>query len=443
MQSGRKHTFGYDRTEVSAGIVHFGVGNFHRAHLEYYTNLLLEDASQKEWGVFGAMIMPSDKALFEALKADDGIYELSVCYPDGKQDVYEIGSLTDLAWGEQTPEKIIEKIASEQTKIITLTITEGGYSVDYDKPKTVFHYIAEGLLLRKKANLPITILSCDNLQHNGDTARKAFMGYFEKKYPELVEWVSANVTFPNSMVDRITPATKSGKITDVRCEDFIQWVVEDKFAAGRPAWEKVGVQFTDDVSPYETIKLSLLNASHSLLSYPSYLEDFRKVDDVLSDPRYRTLIKKFMDVDVTPYMPAPDGVDLEEYKETLLRRFSNAAISDQVSRLCGDGIAKFKVYIVPTLEKMIADGRNTAIEAFLIASYYKYLCGKRTESGEEIVVDEPHMEESDRQIIAEGSARHFLELSPFAQLHLERCEEFIGNYDRFCKMNVSDAIKMI
>jgi len=443
MQSGRKHTFGYDRAEVKAGIVHFGVGNFHRAHLEYYTNLLLEDPTQSEWGVFGAMIMPSDGALFEALKADEGKYELSVCCPDGKQDVYEIGSLIGLSWGEKTPEEIINKIAAEQTRIITLTITEGGYSVDYDNPKTVFHYIAEGLLLRKKANLPITILSCDNLQHNGNTARNAFMAYFEKKYPELVEWASANVTFPNSMVDRITPATKSGKITDVHCEDFIQWVVEDKFAAGRPAWEKVGVQFTDDVTPYETIKLSLLNASHSLLSYPSYLEGFRKVDDVLADPRYRSLIKKFMDVDVTPFMPAPDGVDLGEYKEILIRRFSNAAISDQVSRLCGDGIAKFKVYIVPTLSKMLANSKDTAIEAFLIASYYNYLCSARTESGEEILIDEPHMGEGDRQIISNATPKQFLTLSPFAELHLERYPEFMKDYKRFCEMSVADALKQL
>lgn len=441
MQSGRRHTFGYDRTAVTSGIVHFGVGNFHRAHLEYYTNLLLEDPSQSQWGVFGAMIMPSDKALFEALKADEGKYELTVCYPDGKQDIYEIGSLVNLSWGEKTPEEIINKIASEQTKIITLTITEGGYSVDYDNPKTVFHYVAEGLLLRKKANLPITILSCDNLQHNGDTACKAFTSYFEKKYPELLEWVKDNVTFPNSMVDRITPATKSGKITDVHCEDFIQWVVEDKFAAGRPAWEKVGVQFTDDVTPYETIKLSLLNAAHSLLAYPSYLEGYRKVDEVLADPRYRALIKKFMDNDVTAYMPAPEGVNLGEYKDTLIRRFSNAAISDQVSRLCGDGIAKFKVFIIPTLSKMVADGKNTAIEAFLIASYYKYLCSKRTESGEEIIVDEPHMEEKDRQIIAEGSASGFLKLSPFDSLELEKNQAFMKYYERFCNQTVAQVLK--
>ena len=341
--------YNYDRTGVKAGIVHFGVGNFHRAHLEYYTNLLLEDPSQRQWGVFGAMIMPSDGKLYNALKEDAGVYDLTVCAPSGDRTIYRIGSLVELCWGEEDPERIIRQVGSEETAIITLTITEGGYKVNPDQEWSVFRYVAEGLRLRMAKGLPVTILSCDNLQHNGDTARKAFMSYFESLYPDVALWARENVTFPNSMVDRITPATKSGKITDVCCEDFIQWVVEDKFIAGRPRWEDVGVQFTDDVTPYENMKLSLLNASHTLLSYPSYLEGFRKVDAVLADERYRRLIRDFMDKDVTPYVPAPLGVDLQDYKDTLIRRFSNAAISDQVSRLCGDGAAKFEVYVVPNL----------------------------------------------------------------------------------------------
>ena len=436
-------TFNYNRAEIKAGIVHFGVGNFHRAHLEAYTNQLLEDASQKGWGVFGAMIMPSDGKLYNALKEDNGIYRLTACCPNGDQDVTMIGSLVELAWGEENPEPIIAKIASEDIKIISLTITEGGYTVDFDNRHSVFWYVAEGLKRRMEKDLPVTILSCDNMQMNGNTAKASFMSYFEVKYPEVAEWAKTKVTFPNSMVDRITPATKSGKITDVNCEDFIQWVVEDNFIAGRPAWEKVGVTFTDDVKPYETMKLSLLNASHTLLSYPSYMDGFRKVDEVHADERYRSMIKLFMDRDVTPYVPAPAGVNLEAYKDKLIQRFSNKAISDQVSRLCGDGLAKFAVYVVPVLGKMLADGKDISIEAFLIASYCKYLMGGKTEAGEVIEIFEPHITADDKNILAANSHVEFLKVSPFAVLKLEQYPAFMEKYEQFYAMSIADGLKVL
>ena len=432
----------YDRKSITPGIVHFGVGNFHRAHLEYYTNRLLEDEDQRCWGISGAMILPGDERLFKALKADDGIYDLTVCSPDGRQEVYRICSLVELNWGLENPSAIIDRIAASSTRIVTLTITEGGYKVNPDNPG-VFRYVAEALLKRKAAGLPLTILSCDNLQHNGDTARKAFLGYFDSAYPELSDWARENVTFPNSMVDRITPATREGKITDVHCEDFIQWVVEDKFAAGRPAWERVGVQFTDDVTPYETMKLSLLNASHTLLSYPSYLEGFRKVDEVLADERYRKLLKTFMDRDVTPFVPAPAGIDLEAYKKKLLERFSNAAISDQVSRLCSDGIAKFEVYVVPTLSKMLAAGMDTSIEAFLLASYYKYLVKARTEAGEPIDICEPHLGHDDAALLPNCTPEEFLRLSPFAQLKLWDNLEFFKKYLSFIPLSIARGLEIL
>ena len=436
-------TYKYDRESINAGIVHFGVGNFHRAHLQYYTNLLLEDSSQHGWGVFGAMIMPSDAKLYNALKDNAGIYDLTTCSPAGEKETYRIGSLVGLALGSEEPGAIIDRIASPDTKIITLTITEGGYRFDPEQKGSVFWYVAEGLLKRMEAGLPVTILSCDNLQHNGDTASAAFSAYFKARYPELARWAEENVTYPNSMVDRITPATKSGNITDVCCEDFIQWVIEDRFAAGRPSWEKVGVQFTDDVTPYENMKLSLLNASHSLLCYPAYLEGYRKVDAVLADSRYRSLIKAFMDIDATPYVPAPSGIDIEDYKKTLLRRFSNSAISDQVARLCGDGAAKFEVYIVPTLRKMLRDGKDTSRLAFLIASYAKYLMSCKTEAGEDIEIHEPHLTDADRAVIASGDFHMFPGLSPFEGLELRNDAGFMEKYDFFCSCGVAEGLRLL
>lgn len=436
-------TYNYDRKDISAGIVHFGVGNFHRAHLEYYTNILLEDPSQHGWGVYGAMIMPSDERLYRALREDSGIYDLTVCSPSGKKVTHRIGSLVGLALGAEDPQAIIGKIASPDTKIISLTITEGGYKFDPGQKNSVFWYVAEGLSQRMAAGLPITILSCDNLQHNGDTAAAAFSAYFALKYPALAVWAEENVTYPNSMVDRITPATKSGKITDVRCEDFIQWVIEDRFAAGRPQWEKAGVQFTDDVTPYENMKLSLLNASHTFLSYPSYLEGYRKVDAVLADSRYRRMIRKFMDEDMSPYVPAPDGIDIGAYKDTLMERFSNPSISDQVSRLCGDGAAKFAVYVVPTLSKMLRDGRDMSRMAFLIANYGKYLMSDKTETNEEIEIFEPHLTESDKRILASRDYSRFLGLSPFAALPLRGSSSFMANYEVFCHCSAADGLEIL
>lgn len=436
-------TFNYNRAEIKAGIVHFGVGNFHRAHLEAYTNLLLEDPSQRCWGVFGAMIMPTDGVLFNALKKDDGIYQLTTCSPSGEQDSMLIGSLVELAWGEIDSEPIIAKLASEEIKIISLTITEGGYKVDFNQSRSVFWYVAEGLKRRMEKDLPITILSCDNMQMNGNAARCAFMSYFEAKYPEVAAWAKKKVTFPNSMVDRITPVTKPGKVTDVCCEDFIQWVIEDNFIAGRPAWEKVGVTFTHDVTPYEIMKLSLLNASHTLLSYPAYMEGFRKVDAVMADERYRAMIKLFMNRDVTPYVPVPEDVDLEAYKDQLIERFSNKAISDQVSRLCGDGIAKFAVYVVPILKQMLQDGKDISIEAFLIAVYCKYLIGARTESGENIAISEPHITPADRKLISGGSPAEFLKISPFVSLGLDKYPVFMEKYEQFYAMQVAEGLKVL
>ena len=435
--------YNYNRNDIRHGIVHFGVGNFHRAHLEYYTNLLLENPDQQQWGVFGAMIMPSDGVLYKALKEDDGVYNLTTCAPDGENITYRIGSLINLAWGEEDPQAIISAIADPLIKIISLTITEGGYSVDLDSPKSVFWYITEGLKQRMAKNLPISILSCDNLQHNGDTAKKAFMSYFTAKSPDLARWAIDNVSFPNSMVDRITPATKSGKITDVRCEDFIQWVIEDNFKAGRPAWDKVGAQVTSDVAPYENRKLSRLNGAQSLLCYGAYLEGFRKVDEVMSDNRYKTLVRNFMDLDVTPFVPAPEGINLDVYKDTLIRRFANPAISDQVSRLCADGLARFAVYLVPTLKLMFNKGKDTIRLAFHFANYYKYLIRAVTESGESINIEEPHMTAEDKAIISGGDMREFFKLSPYKNVDFLSQKEFICNFERFVSLSVSEGLEII
>lgn len=456
----KTNDFQYNRNNVKAGILHIGVGNFHRAHEEYFTNSLLKDADQQEWGIHGAMLLPSDERLYRALKKQEGEYTLTVCGRDGKDEVFRIGSLVKLDWAMENPEAILSAIADKHIRIITLTITEGGYnmekstgefmmdnpSVQHDllaphAPKTTFGYVAEGLRRRKAAgNGPVTILSCDNLQHNGHTARKAFMSFVQAQDAELAEWMEANVTFPNSMVDRITPATRPDDIarlnrkngtTDeapVYCEDFIQWVIEDNFIAGRPAWERVGAEFTDDVTAYENMKLSLLNASHTLLSYPSFLSGYRKVDDAMHDDRIVRFVRTFMDKDITPYVPAPGNTDLELYKQTLVERFGNRSVSDQIARLCFDGISKFPVYVMPNLIKMIAEGADLTRVAYLIAAYRHYLKYMTDDNGQTFDIAEPWLTVSDKELIASSNAIDFLGLSAFQSTDLKKADSFVKLY---------------
>lgn len=462
-----KLTFsGYDRTAINSGILHIGVGNFHRAHEECYTDALLKaEPQQTEWGITGAMLMPSDEKLYNALKSQDGLYTLTVCGRDGKDTMLTIGSLVGLMWAGREPQAIIEKIAAPDTKIISMTITEGGYNIDketgkfildsdsirYDLtdpqvPSTVFGFVAKGLKQRQLNDAgPVTILTCDNLQHNGNTARKAFMSFFEAYDKELARWCEKNVTFPNSMVDRITPATLPADVerlnkangtcdeAPVYCEDFIQWVIEDNFAAGRPDWEKVGVEFTDDVTAYENMKLSLLNASHTLLSYPSFLSGYRKVDDAMHDPRIEKFVRQFMDIDITPYVPAPGNINLDDYKQTLIERFGNKAVSDQIARLCFDGLSKFPVYVVPNLIKMIADDKDLTRVAYLIAAYRHYLKYHTDDNGAEFTVAEPWMNPADRLLIDEDDPMAFLGLSAFGGANLEKSLKFTALYLDFVK----------
>lgn len=455
-------SFDYIREQVKTGIMHIGVGNFHRAHEEFYTNRLLADTTQQNWGICGVMLLPGDERLYKALKKQDNIYTLTVCGRDGKDEVYCIGSLVELIWGVENPKAVIDKIADKDIKIITMTITEGGYNIDKTSgefmlgennvkhditnprtPKTVFGFIAEGLRRRKEAgNGPITLLSCDNLQHNGNTAKKAFTTFITAQDKELAEWVEQNVAFPNSMVDRITPATRPEDVillnekngtqdeVPVYSEDFIQWVIEDNFIAGRPAWETVGVEFTDDVTAYENMKLSLLNASHTLLSYPAFLCGYRKVDEAMHDERFVHFLRTFMDKDITPYVPAPGNTDLELYKQTLIERFANRSVSDQLARLCFDGVSKYPVYVMPNLIKMIRDKADFTRVAFSMAAYRHYLKYRTDDKGVAFEINDPWLTAEDLKLIDSNDPVDFLGMSAFQSTNLKAANDFVKVYLR-------------
>lgn len=468
-------SYNYQPSTIETGILHIGVGNFHRAHQQFYINQLLEQEDQKNWGICGVSLLESDRKIVENLRRQDLEYTLTICGRNGQDEIQKIASLRELIWGIENPEAVVAKIAHPNIKIISLTITEGGYNLDKESqefnlndikikhdlqhpqnPKTVFGFIAEGLRLRKQNGVGgVTILSCDNLQHNGNTAKKAFLSFIEAQDAELAIWVTENVTFPNSMVDRITPATtdedikrlnaKSG-IEDhapVYCEDFCQWVIEDNFAAGRPALQRVGVEFTDDVTAFENMKLSLLNASHTLLSYPSFLKGYRKVDEALQDEDVVQFIRKFMDIDITPYVPAPANTDLELYKQTLIERFANTSVSDQVSRLCFDGISKFPVYIIPNLKKMLNDKKDITRIAFFVATYRHYLKYKTDDNGEVFDIAEPWITQEDLQILDSDEALDFLEFSALKSINLKAYKDFIDCYIDFVQQLKNNTAKSV
>lgn len=452
--------YGYKRENIQPGILHIGVGNFHRAHQAFYTDQLLKDDDQSRWGICGVCLLPSDENIVKNLKSQDLNYTLTVCGRNGHDEIYQIGALIELIWAIENPNAVLDKIADSAIKIITLTITEGGYNLDkvtgkfmlkdekiqHDlqnptNPTTVFGFVAEGLRRRKaKGNGSITILSCDNLQHNGNTAKNAFSAFMMAQDKELAEWANSNVTFPNSMVDRITPATqpedierlnlKSGvnDLAPVYCEDFIQWVIEDNFIAGRPNWERTGVEFTNDVSAFENMKLSLLNASHTLLSYPSLQKGYRKVDEAMQDQQLVKFVRDFMDIDITPHVPAPEKTNLETYKQTLIERFANRSVSDQLGRLCADGISKFPVYVMPNLKKMIGSGQDIKRLAFLIAAYRHYLKYKVDDKGVSFEVTEPWLSHKDELFVASDNPISFLGLSAFKSFDLEQANSFVELY---------------
>ena len=279
-------------------------------------------------------------------------------------------------------------MAAPNIKIVTLTATEGGYyfnqstgelDLNYpiirhdlenpQQPKTIFGYLAEGLKRRHKASLKaFTVLSCDNLQGNGHVAKRTLIAFCREKNAELADWVSENVSFPNSMVDRITPATGDEQRKLVRdsfgvadaypvvSETFRQWVIEDDFCNGRPELEKVGVQFTDDVAPYEKMKIRLLNASHSAMGYLGYLCGHRFIFEIAQDPQFARYIRALMDREVTPLIGTIPGVDLEDYKTSLMKRFANETIKDQALRICMDGSSKMPKFIMPSIVEQLQKG---------------------------------------------------------------------------------------
>lgn len=406
----------YDRSRVSTGVVHFGVGGFHRAHQAMYHDRLMNSGKALEWGICGVGVMPGDRAMKEALDAQDGLYTLVVKHADGTYEARVIGSIVEYLFAPDDPEAVIEKLASPETRIVSLTVTEGGYSIDQVTgdfvpsgdverdlepgavPRSAFGLIVEALARRRGRDVPpFTVMSCDNLQGNGHLSRRAFTAFASLRDPELGAWVAHEVRFPSSMVDRITPVTTDEDRALVRerfgvddrwpvvCEPFTQWVLEDSFSLGRPAYEDAGVQVVEDVEPYELMKLRLLNASHQALCYFAYLDGYRLVHEAAQDPLYRQFLRGYMDREGTPTLAPVPGVDVEEYKATLIDRFSNPEVRDTIARLCAESSDRIPKWLLPVVRAQLASGGPVSSSAAIVASWARYAEGV-DEHGEPIEV---------------------------------------------------------
>ena len=407
----------YDPPTVRAGIVHFGVGGFHRAHQAMYVDRLMNDGRALDWGICGVGTMPPDQRMRDVLQAQDGLYTLVIKHPDGTLEPRVIGSIVEYLYAPDDPEAVLTRMTDPATRIVSLTITEGGYHVnqvtgEFDPgdpglqhdlqpgavPTSAFGLVVEGLARRRAAGVPAyTVMSCDNIPGNGHVAKKMLTAFARLKDPELADWIESEVRFPNSMVDRITPVTADADrealaarfgIEDgwpVVCEPFTQWVLEDDFGGDRPPFEDVGVQLVNDVEPYELMKLRLLNASHQALCYLGYLAGYRYAHEVCQDKLFVDFLLGYMDEEATPTLPPVPGVDLDRYKHQLIERFANPEVRDTLARLCAESSDRIPKWLVPVIREQLAAGRGVDRAALVVAAWARYDEGV-DEQGEPIEV---------------------------------------------------------
>jgi mannitol 2-dehydrogenase len=409
----------YSRAALSAGIVHFGVGNFHRAHQAVYLDALFNLGEGHDWALVGAGVREADEAMRQKLKSQDWLTTVVEQEAD-RSTAHITGAMIDyLQPGNSAA--TIARLAEPAIRIVSLTITEGGYYIDpasqhfdpthpdivwdathFDAPRTAFGLILAGLVRRRDAGIPpFTVMSCDNIPGNGHVTENAVAGLAALIDPALAEWVKNSVAFPNGMVDRITPATSEREkklladsfgIDDawpVFCESFRQWVLEDNFPAGRPALEKVGVQFVPDVAPYEHMKIRILNGGHATIAYPAGLMDIHFVHEAMEHPLVAAFLKKVETDEIIPVVPPVPETDLNDYFALCERRFANPKIGDTVRRLALDGSNRQPKFIIPSALDRVRGGNSVTGLALVSALWCRY-CYGTTDSGAVIDANDPN-----------------------------------------------------
>lgn len=419
----------YSRNCLSAGILHFGPGNFHRAHQAVYLDALMTTGRDLDWAVIGASVMRNDEATRRTLLSQD-LLGTVVAQSAQSSEVRVTGQMIDYLPVADTV-AILAALTSAAIRIVSLTITEGGYFINADTrafdvddpaithdaahinaPITVFGLIVRALQVRREQGMAgFTVMSCDNLPHNGLKARAAVLGMARLVDASLADWINENVSFPSGMVDRISPATGVEQCHLIRevhgiaddvpvfCEDYIQWVLEDDFVAGRPALESVGVQFVDDVTPYETMKIRILNGGHALIAYPAALMDIEFADLAMADPVISGFLDKVERKEILPVVPAVPEIDLANYFSLIQSRFANPKVRDGIHRLCFDGSNRQPQFIVPTVRDRLRVGGSIEGLALASALWCRY-CYGTTDSGVWIAPNDPNWKQLQQVAIA-------------------------------------------
>ncbi|MBI1415823.1 MAG: mannitol dehydrogenase family protein [Limimaricola sp.] len=428
---------GYDRAGLKAGILHIGVGNFHRAHMAVYLDRLFATGRDHDWAICGAGVRPADAVMRERLAAQDWLTTVVELDPTGL-NARVVGAMIDFCPVEAAA--TIARMADPAIRIVSLTVTEGGYYVDAktdgfdaahpdmvhdaahpDTPRSAFGMILAALRVRRDAGAaPFTVMTCDNLPHNGHVCQRTVVGLARLSDPAFADWVAANVAFPNSMVDCITPATSDREramVADrfslidavpVACEPFRQWVLEDNFPQGRPALEEVGAEFVADVAPYELMKLRILNGGHAAIAYPSALLGHHFVHDAMADPLIRDWLGALQTREIIPTLAPLPGVSYSDYQQTIIARFSNPEVGDTIPRLCLDGSNRQPKFILPMLRDALAQGSPITGLALEVALWCRY-CAGTDEAGQPIPPnDEAAADLKARALAAKDNADAFI-----------------------------------
>ena len=412
----------YSRKDLSPSIAHIGLGHFHRSHFLTYIDELLRNGFYHN-GVFEIDIIPVFDDFINKLRRQDYLYSVLSLSPEGSQSLRINGPIVGYANQSSEPETVGRLLSDEQIKLITLTITEKGYcyrddigNLDWDNPGiqhdletkehavTAIGCIADALFLRAERNLPVTIMSCDNVPENGRMLRSCVLQFCRRKYPEIADWVAASVSFPCTMVDRITPGTGESDIVMLRdeygledkcpvhCESFMQWVIEDNFSTPVPDFSRAGALMVRDVKPYELMKIRLLNGSHSALSYPAYMLGYTMVDKAISDSDIRKFIRNHYMNEIAATLPNVSGVCISQYADELIERFSNPYIADKVLRLASDGSKKISNAILRPLEEGYK-ARLDMSAVILALSLWEYYFIYTDDNGNHMPLDDPKSNE--------------------------------------------------
>ncbi|RMH49188.1 MAG: mannitol dehydrogenase family protein [Alphaproteobacteria bacterium] len=408
---------GYDRARLTAGIVHIGLGNFHRAHQAWYLHRLMQQGLAHDWAIVGAGVRPQDEAMRRRLAAQDYLTTLIELDPSGRS-AEVIGSMIDYVPVEEGNGPLIARMSRPDIRIVSLTVTEGGYfttasggfdashddirhdAANPSRPRTAFGAIVAALAARRAAgHAPFTVQSCDNLQGNGHVTRQTVVSLARLSDPELADWIEANVTFPDSMVDCIVPATGPHELALVRemgieddapvtHENFRQWVIEDAFCAGRPPWEKVGATLTERVQDYETMKIRILNAGHQVIVNAGELLDTRTISATIAHPLIGALFRKVEHEEIVPHVRPVPGMTPEAYVDLIERRFSNPEIVDTTRRVAFDGASRHRGFVLPILRDALAAGGS--IEGLsLVEALWARMCAGTREDGSPIEPNDP------------------------------------------------------